>query len=108
MAITHAALAQRSAGAGEGIRTPDRLITNQLLYRTELRQPDKAGERSTRPGSVTRPRGLCRGLASVTAAPLPATGESIASGLAAQASSLRTHARLHPQVSSTRPSTHPK
>jgi hypothetical protein len=26
-------------GAGEGIRTPDRLITNQLLYRTELRQP---------------------------------------------------------------------
>ena len=30
-----------SAGAGGGIRTPDRLITNQLLYRTELRQPDK-------------------------------------------------------------------
>ena len=29
------------AGAGEGIRTPDPLITNQLLYRTELRQPDK-------------------------------------------------------------------
>ncbi len=28
-------------GAGEGIRTPDRLITNQLLYRTELRQPDE-------------------------------------------------------------------
>ena len=28
-------------GAGEGIRTPDPLITNQLLYRTELRQPDK-------------------------------------------------------------------
>ena len=28
-----------SDGAGEGIRTPDRLITNQLLYRTELRQP---------------------------------------------------------------------
>ena len=28
-------------GAGGGIRTPDRLITNQLLYRTELRQPDK-------------------------------------------------------------------
>src|SRR5689334_1885827 len=25
-------------GAGEGIRTPDRLITNQLLYRAELRQ----------------------------------------------------------------------
>ncbi len=29
----------RNRGAGEGIRTPDRLITNQLLYRTELRQP---------------------------------------------------------------------
>ena len=28
-------------GAGEGIRTPDLLITNQLLYRPELRQPDK-------------------------------------------------------------------
>ena len=28
-------------GAGEGIRTPDLLITNQLLYRTELRQPGK-------------------------------------------------------------------
>ena len=32
-------LAQVQTGAGEGIRTPDRLITNQLLYRTELRQP---------------------------------------------------------------------
>ena len=31
----------RALGAGEGIRTPDRLITNQLLYQTELRQPDK-------------------------------------------------------------------
>ena len=30
-------------GAGEGIRTPDLLITNQLLYRPELRQPDKRG-----------------------------------------------------------------
>ena len=29
------------SGAGEGIRTPDLLITNQLLYRPELRQPDK-------------------------------------------------------------------
>jgi hypothetical protein len=29
-------------GAGGGIRTPDRLITNQLLYQPELRQPDKA------------------------------------------------------------------
>ena len=28
-------------GAGEGIRTPDLLITNQLLYQPELRQPDK-------------------------------------------------------------------
>src|SRR3954454_6436366 len=34
-------LAQVQTGAGEGIRTPDRLITNQLLYRAELRQPDK-------------------------------------------------------------------
>ena len=33
----------RRDGAGEGIRTPDLLITNQLLYRTELRQPDKRG-----------------------------------------------------------------
>src|SRR5215475_7863196 len=48
MAITHAAPTQRNAGAGGGIRTPDRLITNQLLYRTELRQPDKNG-------SVARP-----------------------------------------------------
>ena len=31
----------RRDGAGEGIRTPDLLITNQLLYRPELRQPDK-------------------------------------------------------------------
>ena len=30
-----------ACGAGEGIRTPDPLITNQLLYRTELRQPDE-------------------------------------------------------------------
>src|SRR6185503_18710889 len=34
-------LTSGDAGAGGGIRTPDRLITNQLLYRTELRQPDK-------------------------------------------------------------------
>ena len=32
---------KHSLGAGEGIRTPDPLITNQLLYRTELRQPDQ-------------------------------------------------------------------
>src|SRR3954447_21505234 len=31
-------------GAGEGIRTPDLLITNQLLYQTELRQPKTKGE----------------------------------------------------------------
>ena len=34
---------KRSVGAGEGIRTPDPLITNQPLYRTELRQPDQTG-----------------------------------------------------------------
>ena len=33
---------KHSLGAGEGIRTPDPLITNQLLYRTELRQPDQS------------------------------------------------------------------
>jgi hypothetical protein len=27
-------------GASEGIRTPDQLITNQSLYRTELRWPN--------------------------------------------------------------------
>jgi hypothetical protein len=43
----------RGNGAGEGIRTPDRLITNQLLYRTELRQPDKGGECSTRLRALT-------------------------------------------------------
>ena len=31
--------ARLKSGAGEGIRTPDLLITNQLLYQTELRQP---------------------------------------------------------------------
>jgi hypothetical protein len=39
--LSLADLASGDAGAGGGIRTPDRLITNQLLYRTELRQPDK-------------------------------------------------------------------
>ena len=34
-------------GAGEGIRTPDLLITNQLLYQTELRQPKQKGNYST-------------------------------------------------------------
>ena len=33
---------KHSLGAGEGIRTPDPLITNQPLYRTELRQPDQS------------------------------------------------------------------
>ena len=32
---------KHSLGAGEGIRTPDPLITNQPLYRTELRQPEQ-------------------------------------------------------------------
>ncbi len=35
------ALAVVAAGAGEGIRTPDPLITNQLLYLAELRQLDE-------------------------------------------------------------------
>jgi hypothetical protein len=39
--LSLADLASGDGGAGGGIRTPDRLITNQLLYRTELRQPDK-------------------------------------------------------------------
>ena|SRR6187455_1086257 len=41
-------LAQVQTGAGEGIRTPDRLITNQLLYRAELRQPDKVASLARR------------------------------------------------------------
>ena len=36
-----------SVGAGEGIRTPDLLITNQLLYRPELRQPKQKWNYST-------------------------------------------------------------
>jgi hypothetical protein len=35
------------SGAGEGIRTPDLLITNQLLYRPELRQPKQKWNYST-------------------------------------------------------------
>src|SRR5580765_1627135 len=55
MALPTQTPARCFAGAGGGIRTPDRLITNQLLYRTELRQPDKNG-------SVARPvpRGQAR------------------------------------------------
>ncbi len=41
MAPTSPCFAFVATGAGEGIRTPDPLITNQPLYRTELRQPDK-------------------------------------------------------------------
>ena len=37
----------QSDGAGEGIRTPDLLITNQLLYRPELRQPKQKWNYST-------------------------------------------------------------
>jgi hypothetical protein len=44
-------LAQVQTGAGEGIRTPDRLITNQLLYRAELRQPDKVASLARRPAA---------------------------------------------------------
>ena len=50
---------KQSAGAGEGIRTPDPLITNQLLYRTELRQPDQT-ENLARPAPSAQdasPRG---------------------------------------------------
>ena len=47
-----------SAGAGGGIRTPDRLITNQLLYRTELRQPDKNGECSTSRATMASARAV--------------------------------------------------
>ena len=41
-------------GAGGGIRTPDLLITNQLLYRPELRQPDK-GQIIARPVPAEQP-----------------------------------------------------
>ena len=43
-------------GAGEGIRTPDRLITNQLLYRTELRQPRQKSICSTCRATAARGR----------------------------------------------------
>ena len=46
-----------SSGAGEGIRTPDLLITNQLLYRPELRQPDKRGTLA-RPVPAVQPPGM--------------------------------------------------
>jgi hypothetical protein len=44
-------------GAGEGIRTPDRLITNQLLYRTELRQPRQKSICSTHRATAASYRG---------------------------------------------------
>src|SRR5262245_42638541 len=42
-------------GAGEGIRTPDLLITNQLLYRPELRQPIQKWNYSTSHATETIP-----------------------------------------------------
>jgi hypothetical protein len=43
------------SGAGEGIRTPDLLITNQLLYRPELRQPKQKWNYSTSYATGTIP-----------------------------------------------------
>ena len=43
------------SGAGEGIRTPDLLITNQLLYRPELRQPKQKWNYSTSCATVAIP-----------------------------------------------------
>ena len=45
-------------GAGEGIRTPDLLITNQLLYRPELRQPRQKVNFSTSRATPQVPVGL--------------------------------------------------
>ena len=45
-------------GAGEGIRTPDLLITNQLLYQTELRQPRQKVNFSTSRATLQLPAGL--------------------------------------------------
>ena len=47
LTVTRILTAASVDGAGEGIRTPDRLITNQLLYRTELRQPRQKSSCST-------------------------------------------------------------
>ena len=69
--------ATQLTGAGEGIRTPDRLITNQLLYRTELRQPDKGGECSPLPRICHKAARRTAGPRPSTATPLPATRESI-------------------------------
>ena len=69
-------------GAGEGIRTPDRLITNQLLYRTELRQPRQKSINSTvrATGSSGRARSNRKSLNSLalpTAAARPLTDSLI-------------------------------
>src|SRR5262245_36478354 len=48
-------MARHSVGAGEGIRTPDLLITNQLLYRPELRQPKQKLNFSTRHATQASP-----------------------------------------------------
>src|SRR4051812_880480 len=48
-------------GAGEGIRTPDLLITNQLLYQTELRQPRQKVNFSTSHATLQVPGGYGRG-----------------------------------------------
>ena len=61
---------QVQTGAGEGIRTPDRLITNQLLYRTELRQPDKE-QIIALPVPVRQEVGT--GIKLVSVCPLPST-----------------------------------
>ena len=47
--------AQLITGAGEGIRTPDLLITNQLLYRPELRQLKQKWNYSTSYATRTIP-----------------------------------------------------
>ena len=46
---------RRGDGAGEGIRTPDLLITNQLLYRPELRQPAQKLDYSTTCATLATP-----------------------------------------------------
>jgi hypothetical protein len=45
--IAYSSYRRLKSGAGEGIRTPDLLITNQLLYRPELRQPKQKWNYST-------------------------------------------------------------
>ena len=48
-------------GAGEGIRTRDLLITNQLLYQTELRQPRQKVNFSTSRATPQVPVGTANG-----------------------------------------------